>query len=128
MAKARQCPTFTLFRYPNAANQAAGIGEYVGALVVPGDGTHPDRVYSIEADVSDYDKPDGTKGKYFKGTITGGQEVVRQMARGAKIQGDPPADLLTMLEERPFDDPLPDFSLAEEGAESLATATRDPKL
>ena len=128
MTRTKRQPSFTLYRYPCAANKAAGIGEYVGALVVPGDGTHPDRVYSIEADVSDYDKPDGTKGKYFKGTVTGGQEVVRQMVRGAKIQSDPPEDLLTMLEERPFDDPLPDFSLAEEGAESLATATRDPKL
>jgi hypothetical protein len=113
-------PTFTLYRYPNIANQKAGIGEYVGALVVPGISSGADRVYSIEANVSEYDKPDGTKGRYFHGTVTGGQDVMRSMLRGAKGERAPPADLLALLEDVPFDDPIPNFAAEAAGAASGA--------
>jgi hypothetical protein len=91
-------PNFTLFRFPNVSNQAAGIGEYVGMLVLD------DRAYTIEASVLDYTKPDGTRGKYFSGRVLGGQAVARTMFRGATMQGEPPPDLVTMMEATDFDD------------------------
>ena len=89
---------FTLFRFPNASNQAAGIGEYVGMLVLEG------RAYTIEASVLDYTKPDGAKGKYFSGRVLGGQAVAQAMFRGAKVEGEPPQDLVAMMEAAEFDD------------------------
>ncbi len=92
-------PTFRLFRSTSSANRA----EYVGTLVTP-DG----RCYTLEADVSEYVKPDGTRARYFAGRVFGGQDVVRAMLRGAKAQGTIPADLVTLMEQdAELNDPLP---------------------
>lgn len=86
---------FRLYRNTHPANRA----DYLGHMMTP-EGS----VYSIEANVVEYDRPDGTKGKFFEGTVFGGQDLVRKMLKGAKAEGDLPPDLLTQLEEFPFDD------------------------
>jgi hypothetical protein len=117
-------PTFVLFRFPNASNQKAGIGEYVGALVIEVQGVK--RCYAIDAEVRDYEKPDHTKGKYFAGRVLGGQAVRESMMRNAT--GEIPADLVTQMEAVPFDDPLPrgiGIGTEGEGVDVLPTSKSD---
>ncbi|HWZ91987.1 MAG TPA: hypothetical protein VNW92_24150 [Polyangiaceae bacterium] len=93
-----QKPTFSLFRSTSSSNRS----QYVGSVVTP-----EGRVYAIEANVIEHERPDGTKGKHFAGEVFGGQGLVKSMLRGAKIDGQLPADLVTMMEDAPFNDPLP---------------------
>lgn len=89
-------PSFTLFKSTSPANRA----EYLGHVLLP-DG----RIFAIEANVSEHDRPDGTKGKHFEGRLFPAGEAQR-LLRGAKVDGEIPADLVTMMEGAPFDDPL----------------------
>ena len=91
-------PQFTLFKSTSSANRC----EYVGSLVTP-DG----KVYVIEANVVEHDRGDGTKGKHFEGKLFRGQDIVRSMLRGAKVDGKLPPDLVSLMEEPAFNDPLP---------------------
>lgn len=91
-------PTFTLFKSTSSANRC----EYIGSVTTP-DG----RVWAIEANVSEHDRGDGSKGKHFEGQVFGGGYLARQMLRDAKVDGVIPDDLLKPLEDEPYDDPLP---------------------
>jgi hypothetical protein len=105
-------PRFKLFKNANRATP----GEYVGSLAFPAG--HPafpkGRVFILGANVAEHDKADGTgaKGKHFEGTLTGGQDLIRDekvksMLKGATVTGDPsaiPQDLLAQVELHPFDD------------------------
>jgi hypothetical protein len=88
-------PPFKLFRNTSPSSRC----EYSGTIVTP-----EGRVYAIEANVVEHDKGDGTQGKHFEGKLFGGQDLVRKMLKGAKVEGDLPPDMLTLLEEFPFDD------------------------
>jgi len=89
--------TFTLFKSTSPANRDG----YVGHVITP-DGT----LYAIAANVSEHDRPDGTKGKHFEGLCYGGQRIVREMLRGAKVDGELPPDLVALMEGTPYDDSL----------------------
>lgn len=105
---------FVLFRDTNEANRKAGRSEYVGSLRVSMTvaGVTHTAAYAIEADVIDYPDPtDPSKTrKYFGGRIRGGQAVLRELLRGARASGAAlPPDLVSEMEGKPFDDPLPDL-------------------
>ena len=87
---------FRLFKSTSSANRC----EYVGSVVIDG------RIYAIEANVREHDRGDGTMGKHFEGQVFGGQRLVKQMLRGAQIDGKLPEDLVTLMEGTPFDDSL----------------------
>lgn len=97
IVKPSGAPAFTLFKSTSKANRA----EYIGHVLLP-DG----RFYAIEANVSEHDRGDGTKGKHLEGQVFGGQHLVREMLRTAKVDGTLPPDLVTLMEGTPFDDSL----------------------
>jgi hypothetical protein len=86
---------FRLYKNTNATNRA----EYLGHVTTP-----EGRVYHLEACVVEYDRADGTKGKFFEGKVFGGHDLVKKMLKGAKVEGQLPEDMLKVLEELPFDD------------------------
>jgi hypothetical protein len=94
-------PTFRLFRSTSSANRC----EYVGTVTTP-DG----QIYAIEANVSEHDKPDGTKGKHFEGHVFPSGHLTRQMLRSAKVDGQTPDDLIKLMQgpDPDLNDKLPE--------------------
>jgi hypothetical protein len=82
-------------------NSDAKNPRYAGTLLVPG---VPLTSYNVQAWLEEVDSGNGTgKRKCLAGFLSGRQEL-----RGAKIADEPTpaADLLTPLEDLPFDDSL----------------------
>jgi hypothetical protein len=78
--------------------------QYRGSLLVPGE---PPTFWNVQAAVSDYTAPDGTVRKCMVGWINGGQDV-RDPAERKKLKGKVEPDLFAVVEDFPFDDPLPE--------------------
>lgn len=87
-------PTFKLFRSTSKSNRCA----YVGSAKLG------DAWYAIEADVVEHvDALTGKTAKHFEGQVFP-QSLGRQMLKSAGLSETQVEDLLTPLEERPFDD------------------------
>lgn len=88
----RKTTAFVLCRSTSKSNRCA----YLGHVVLAG------KLYAIEADVVEYDVGDGTKAKRFEGQVFGGQDLVRNMLKGAKVSGERsaiPKEMLDLVEQ-----------------------------